>query len=109
MGACCFAPLPTMSKQKQPKRPKHVPQRTCIACRQKTDKRRLTRLIRTPEAGIVIDATGKQNGRGAYVCAQPACWDKIINTNLLAQALKSDITTDEKAELNKQRPPIIVA
>ena len=92
-----------MSKKKQPNRPKHIPQRTCIACRQKTDKRRLTRIVCTADEGLVIDPTGKRNGRGAYVCDQPLCWDKIVNTNLLASALKTEITTDEKAEINKQR------
>lgn len=93
-----------MSKQKQAKRPKHIPQRSCIACRQKKDKRQLTRIVRTPDDGIIIDPSGKQNGRGAYVCHQPACWDKIIDTNLLANALKTAITADEKAKLNEKRP-----
>jgi len=97
-----------MSKKKQPKRLKHIPQRTCIACRQKIDKRHLTRIVRTPDEGIIIDPTGKRNGRGAYVCEQAPCWDKIINTNLLANALKTEVTLDEKAEINKQRPIITI-
>lgn len=97
-----------MSKQKkQPKRPKHIPQRTCIACHQKTEKRRLTRLVHTTDEGVIADPTGKRNGRGAYVCDQPACWDKIVNTNLLAQALKTAVTPEEKAVLNQHRPLII--
>ncbi len=95
-----------MSKQKKGRRLKHIPQRTCIACRQKTDKRRLTRLVRTTDDGLIIDPSGKRNGRGAYVCDQPACWDKIINTDLLTHALKTAVTADEKIELNKQRPTI---
>jgi predicted RNA-binding protein YlxR (DUF448 family) len=98
-----------MSKQKQPKRPKHIPQRTCIACRQKKDKRHLTRIVHTLDDGTILDPSGKRNGRGAYVCDQPACWDKIIKTDLLTQALKTAVTTDEKAELNKQRPLITTA
>ena len=98
-----------MSKQKQAKRPKHIPQRTCIACRQKTDKRHLTRIVQTPDDGIIVDPSGKRNGRGAYVCAQPACWDKIINTKLLDNALKTAITATDKAELNNQRPKITTA
>ena len=97
-----------MSKAKQAKRPKHIPQRTCIACRQKTDKRRLTRIVCTSDAGIIVDPSGKRNGRGAYVCDQSACWDKIINTDLLTQALKTAVTATEKAELNKQRPQITI-
>ena len=97
-----------MSKKKPPKRLKHIPQRTCIACRQKTEKRRLTRIVRTADEGIVIDTTGKRNGRGAYVCDQLSCWDKIINSNLLANALKTEVTADEKAEINRQKPQITV-
>jgi predicted RNA-binding protein YlxR (DUF448 family) len=98
-----------MSQKKQPKRPKHIPQRTCVACRQKRDKRHLTRIVSTPDVGIVVDPTGKRNGRGAYVCDQSFCWDKIVTTNLLANALKTDITAEEKAEINKQRPLITIA
>jgi predicted RNA-binding protein YlxR (DUF448 family) len=98
-----------MSKKKQPKRPKHIPLRTCIVCGQKTDKRLLIRIVNTADEGLIIDLTGKRNGRGAYVCQQPSCWDKIVNTSLLANALKTEITAEEKAEINKHRPMITVA
>ncbi len=88
--------------KKQPHRKMHVPQRTCVACHKKTDKRRLTRLVQTANAGIVLDPTGKQNGRGAYVCDQTACWEKILNTQLLNKAFKTKISNDEKANIAKQ-------
>jgi predicted RNA-binding protein YlxR (DUF448 family) len=97
-----------MSKKQQPKRPKHIPQRTCIVCREKRDKRRLTRIVNTPDAGVIVDPTGKQNGRGAYVCDQSICWDKIIKTTILNQALKTEVTDEEKAAINKQRPIVEV-
>lgn len=90
-------------KQKQP-RQKHSPQRSCVVCRQKTDKRRLTRLVKTAEGMVVIDTTGKKNGRGAYLCDQPACWDKAINSNILNQALKTNISEAEKAGIAAQQP-----
>ena len=90
-------------KQKQP-RQKHSPQRSCVVCRQKMDKRRLTRLVRTAEGSVVIDLTGKKNGRGAYLCDQPACWDKALNSNVLNQALKTNISEAEKAEIAAQQP-----
>jgi hypothetical protein len=90
--------------KKKPTRVKHVPQRTCIVCRQKTDKRCLTRIVRTQTARVVVDSTGKQNGRGAYICNQPACWDKIIHTDLLNQALKGSISAEEKAGLAAYHP-----
>ena len=92
-----------MSKIKKPIRNKHIPQRLCVVCRQKRDKRQLTRLVRT-ESGVVIDPTGKQNGRGAYVCDQPQCWDKIIKSQLLDKALKTEISADEKSAIASQQP-----
>lgn len=84
--------------QKKQRRPKHIPQRTCIVCRRKLDKRLLTRVVRTPDNGVVVDPTGKRNGRGAYLCEQAACWDKITeNTRLLNQALKAEMSAEELA------------
>ena len=94
-----------MSKIKKPIRKKHIPQRLCIACRQKRDKRQLTRLVRT-ETGIVVDPTGKQNGRGAYVCDQPQCWEKIVKSQLLDKALKTEISADQKSAIASQQPAL---
>ena len=86
--------------KKQGHRPRHVPQRTCIACRQKTDKLRLTRIVRTLEDQVVVDKTGKQNGRGAYVCDQPVCWQKITSKpGVLNQALKMKVSSEDLAKL----------
>ena len=91
--------------KKQGHRPKHVPQRTCIACRQKTDKRHLTRIVRTPENQVVADKTGKQNGRGAYVCDKLACWQKITsNPGILNQALKTKVSSEDLTKLGAYAP-----
>lgn len=91
--------------QKQGRRPKHIPQRSCIVCRQKTDKRRLTRLVRTPDDVVVVDLTGKQNGRGAYVCDQPACWDKLLrDRGILNNALKTAVSQEDLAALAAFKP-----
>jgi uncharacterized protein len=89
--------------QKGP-RPKHVPQRSCVVCRQKRDKRQLTRLVRTESDGVVVDPTGKRNGRGTYVCDQPACWDKIIQTALLDRVFSTVVGNAEKAAIAARRP-----
>ena len=49
-------------------RRRRVPQRTCVCCGVKTDKRELTRIVSGPDSEIALDLTGKMNGRGAYVC-----------------------------------------
>jgi len=92
-------------KKQKPRRQKHIPQRTCVICRQKFDKRRLTRIVRTADSGVIIDPTGKQNGRGAYLCDQPACWERALrNSQLLNKALLTTISEDEWAALAAHKP-----
>jgi len=86
-------------KRVQVHRPKHVPRRTCIACRDKDAKRTLTRIVRSPTGEIRIDATGKQNGRGAYLCSRPTCWRKAVTTPLLGRALKTEIDDTTRTTL----------
>lgn len=83
----------------QVKRRKHVPQRTCVACRDKTSKRTLTRIVRTPEGTVEIDPSGKRNGRGAYLCSDPACWTKALTTPTLSRALKAEIDDDARTAM----------
>ena len=79
------------TKAKGGLRPKHVPQRTCIACRTTEAKRGLVRVVRTPEGRVEIDPTGKKNGRGAYVHETRACWGEALKRERLARALKVSI------------------
>ncbi len=83
-------------------RPKHRPQRTCIACRETKDKRELIRVVRTPEGNFIVDPTGKANGRGAYLCRQASCWDKGLQKQRLAQTLKATLTAEQIAALQAQ-------
>lgn len=83
-------------------RPKHKPQRTCIACRETKDKRDLIRVVRTPAGSLVVDPTGKANGRGAYLCRQASCWEKGLQKQRLVQALKITLSAEEVAELQAQ-------
>ena len=80
-------------------RQKHRPQRTCIACRDVKDKRELIRVVRTPEEKVVVDPTGKANGRGAYLCRQASCWEKSLEKNILGRALKVTLSTEDSAAL----------
>lgn len=87
-----------MPKPKGP-RPKHVPVRTCIACRQERGKRELVRIVRAPDGGVSVDPTGKQAGRGAYLCRARQCWDQALQGSRLAAALKTTLTPDQQAAL----------
>ncbi len=86
------------TKREQPLKRKHVPQRTCIACREVAGKRGLVRLVRTPE-GVAIDATGKRAGRGAYLHEQRACWARALEGNLIARALRTKIDAETRQQL----------
>jgi predicted RNA-binding protein YlxR (DUF448 family) len=69
-------------------RRKHIPQRTCVGCREVEDKRRLTRLVRTPEGTVEIDETGKRPGRGAYLHRRLSCWQVVLQSRRLEIALQ---------------------
>ena len=82
-----------------PKRPKHVPQRTCIACHQVKPKRELLRIVRTPEGHVEMDPTGKKSGRGAYLCATRFCWTTALKKKRLEQELETTISEEDRAAL----------
>ncbi len=69
-------------------RPKHVPTRTCIACRKVDAKRGLQRLVRVDGDHVVVDPTGKRPGRGAYLCAERGCWEHALKRAAIERALK---------------------
>ena len=77
---------------------KHLPERTCIACRQKRAKWEMVRIVRTPEGIIEIDLRGKKAGRGAYLCRQQECWEAGLKKKL-GHALKCEIKDEQSAEL----------
>jgi hypothetical protein len=71
---------------------KHVPRRTCVACRRVRAKRELVRLVRTASGEVEIDTTGRKEGRGAYICPDPACLEKALKEKQLEVTLRSGIT-----------------
>ena len=96
-------------KRNKGPRPKRIPQRMCISCRERSAKRILIRIVRTPEGSVDIDPTGKKNGRGAYLCDDPACWRRALSGEALARALKTDLTTESVERLSQfaaALPPI---
>jgi predicted RNA-binding protein YlxR (DUF448 family) len=80
-------------------RPRHVPQRTCIACRRTTAKRELVRIVRTAEGGVEVDPTGKRSGRGAYLCETPDCWRLAVQKGRLDRALKTNVSARDREAL----------
>lgn len=80
-------------------RRRHVPRRTCVACRTVNPKRELVRVVRTIEGGIEIDPGGKQAGRGAYLCRRKGCWEAALKRRSLDYALKTKIDDATQARL----------
>lgn len=70
---------------------KHIPQRSCIACKETQEKRSLIRIVYTDD-GIKIDPTGKYPGRGAYLHNNQECWEKAISKGILSRSLKKELT-----------------
>lgn len=70
---------------------KHIPQRSCIVCRESKDKSELLRVVKCPDGSIAIDATGKQAGRGAYVCKSGDCMQVAIKKRAFNRAFKQQI------------------
>jgi predicted RNA-binding protein YlxR (DUF448 family) len=74
--------------------PRQHPTRTCVACRTSRQKRELLRVVRTPGGEVVVDLTGRAPGRGAYVCADPACRDAALAKGALRRALAVSIPVE---------------
>jgi predicted RNA-binding protein YlxR (DUF448 family) len=84
---------------KQQSHPRHVPQRTCVACRRVAGKRALIRLVRTDE-GVIVDATGKRSGRGMYLHPNQACWQAALKGGRIEQALRTKLSAANRQTLN---------
>ena len=78
-----------------------VPTRTCVHCRSSKDKRELMRVVRTPTGEVAYDATGKANGRGAYVCHDEACIVGATEKGGLARALEAPVPLHLADELRR--------
>ena len=78
---------------------KHIPQRTCIACRQARDKRDLVRLVRIGGGAVVVDLSAKKPGRGAYLCPRKACWGIGLKGNRLEHVLRTKLGVDNRRNL----------
>lgn len=76
--------------------------RQCIGCGQMKDKRQLVRIVKTPEGAIVLDTTGKQNGRGAYICNERECLQKIQKVRALDRSFKISVSQDTYEALLKE-------
>lgn len=75
-------------------KPKKIPMRMCVGCREMKEKRELIRIVRTPDGETVLDSTGKRSGRGAYVCRQVECLRRAIRQKQLERQLEITLTPE---------------
>ena len=73
---------------------KHQPQRTCMGCNSKKEKKELIRIVKNKENEICIDTTGKKEGRGAYICNNSQCLEKVKKTKRLEKILNCKISEE---------------
>ncbi len=82
---------------------KKAPIRTCVVCREKAGKRELLRVVRT-ETGVMVDPSGKLNGRGAYLCERASCWERAVTSDVLNKALRTMLTAEDRERLRQNQP-----
>jgi hypothetical protein len=81
---------------------KKIPLRQCVGCQEAKSKKDLIRIIKTPEEEVILDATGRKNGRGAYICPNPECLKKAIKSKGLERSLKVSIPKEVYENLEKE-------
>lgn len=83
-----------------------IPMRMCVGCQEMKEKRNMIRVLKTQENTFCIDATGKKNGRGAYLCKSADCLSKAIKNHGLERSFKTSIPKETVAELIKEMETI---
>ena len=81
---------------------KKVPMRQCTGCREMKSKRDMIRVIKTAENEICIDATGRKNGRGAYICPTMECLKQAMKSRGLERSLKTSIPDTVYQQLEEE-------
>ena len=81
---------------------KKIPQRQCMGCRERKNKRDLIRVVRSPEGAVSLDFSGKAAGRGAYLCPNPECLKRAIRSKALERSLETQIPEEVYTRLEKE-------
>lgn len=83
-------------------RPRKIPMRQCTGCGERKEKRELIRIIKTPEEEIIVDFTGKKNGRGAYICNSTDCLKLARKRKSLERSLKTAVPDEIYEKIEKE-------
>ena len=86
---------------------KKVPLRQCIGCGEMKSKKEMIRILKTEEEGIVLDATGRKNGRGAYICPSRECLEKAVKSRGLDRSFKMTVPKEVYQTLEKEMEQLV--
>lgn len=81
---------------------KKVPMRKCVGCQEMKSKKEMMRVLKTSEDTFELDATGKKNGRGAYLCFSKECFEKAVKNKGLERSFKQAIPKEVYGKLEKE-------
>ena len=81
---------------------KKIPLRLCVGCREMKSKKDMIRVVKTPENEIILDTTGRKNGRGAYLCNDVECLKKAVKSSAIDRSLKINVEKSVYDEMERQ-------
>lgn len=81
---------------------KKIPLRQCVGCREMKQKNELIRVIKTSEGEVLLDRTGRMNGRGAYICPNRTCFDLAVKSNAFNRSLKIMVSNEMYDKLSRE-------
>jgi len=84
-----------------PLKPKKIPMRMCVGCREMKPKKELLRAVRSPEGQVSLDTTGKKPGRGAYCCFNAECLRRALKQGQLDRQLEVKLSAEVNAQLTQ--------
>jgi predicted RNA-binding protein YlxR (DUF448 family) len=86
---------------------KKIPLRQCIGCGETKSKKEMIRILKTESEGIILDATGRKNGRGAYICPSADCLRKAVKTRGLDRSFKTQVPAQVYETLEKEMEQLV--
>ena len=86
---------------------KKIPLRQCIGCGETKSKKEMIRILKTESEGIILDATGRKNGRGAYICPSAECLRKAVKTRGLDRSFKTQVPAQVYETLEKEMEQLV--
>ena len=90
-------------------KPRKIPLRMCVGCREMKPKKELLRVVRSPEGEVSLDPTGKKPGRGAYVCYSPDCLRRALKQRQLDRALETKLEEAANEQLTATLQRLLAA